>query len=645
MFSYKRILYRTGRFFLTLTLAAAAALMPIASVSAQENETIQSAAHSRNALSVDEQEQTVTISNGIVTATVNKGSAQLTSLSYKGGPNLLANGGSGYYILNYSKNGKALKFAPSRELKYTLTAWDSQHVDISLSVKDPAVIPFEYDMHFVLVKNDPGLYTYEILRYPEEVEGGASIGQGRYAIRVDPNIFKYYAVDDQRKGALPRPEDLKNGEEVMDATVKLPNGEVYTKYNHMVYVGDFDVTGLYGDQIGISQIRPSNEFAGGGPMQQRNTLHQTETTPILLWHDYESHMGRDALTPTKGWEKIYGPTFFYIHEGDGLDALWNDAKRKADSEQKKWPYRWLNDPLYASDSRGSVSGQLKVSDGTSAKDAWVILGEQDEDFQNQNLDYLYYARADEKGRFEIPNVRPGRYTLFAVVKGEFGQFRQDGVEVKEHGRTRLPTYVWTPERYGTTLWQIGIPDRTAGEYRHGDDYHQWGNWLDYPLDFPHGVDFYIGRSNERTDWNYAHPVNATPGEPSQVKVPYDKSLTPWRIRFDLDKPLTGKATLTIGLASSRNGSLQVALNGQSIANLTALPGPKSDSAMPRSAIHGFYREIRIRFDASLLKSGSNVIELKHAQNIFDEQGNRIRDLYTSIEYDAIRLEVDSQTAP
>lgn len=633
------------KLILTLFLSVLASLcLTGISAAADEAKAGSDISGSAQEVTVTDQGSSVTISNSIVTATVTKGSAVLTSLTYKGGPNLLANGGSGYYILNYSQNGKSLKFGPSTQLSYQLTALDDRHVDISLSVNDPDVIPFGYEMHFVLEKGVSGLYIYEVLRYPEEVEGGATIGQGRYAIRVDPKTFTQYAVDDVRKGLLPTPQELKNGEEVMDATVKLANGDVYTKYNHMVYVGDFDVTGLYGDRIGISQIRPSNDFAGGGPMQQRNSLHQTETTPILLWHDYESHMGREALTPTKGWEKIYGPTLFYIHEGNGLDELWSDAKAFALQEKQRWPYSWLNNPLYAADTRGSVTGRLTVSDGTSTKDAWVILGEPDVDSQNQNLDYLYYARADEQGNFQIDHVRPGTYTLYAVVKGEFGEFRYDGVEVKENDITRLPSFLWTPPTNGRTLWQIGIADRTSGEFRHGDDYHQWGNWLEYPLDFPNGVDFYVGHSKERTDWNYAHPVNATPGEPSQVKVPYDKSLAAWNVRFDVEKALAGTATLTFGLASSRNGTLNVDLNGQQIADLTSLPGPKSDSAMPRSAIHGYYREIQVTFDAALLREGQNVLSLRHAQNIFDEEGNRIRDLYTSIEYDAIRLEVDEPAA-
>jgi len=52
--------------------------------------------------------------------------------------------------------------------------------------------------------------------------------------------------------------------------------------------------------------------------------------------------------------------------------------------------------------------------------------------------------------------------------------------------------------------QIGIPDRKAAEYKHGDDFRHWGLWFEYPKDFPNDVNFIIGKSDERDDWNYAH---------------------------------------------------------------------------------------------------------------------------------------------
>ncbi|MBD7967550.1 polysaccharide lyase family protein [Paenibacillus gallinarum] len=583
--------------------------------------------------------ETLTLDNGIVNVIIHKSSGVVQSLTHKGGPNLLGNGGSGYYILNYAVNGVNKKFGPTTELQYELTASDKDHIDVGLTLSDPAVLPFDWELHFVLSKGESGLYFYTVVGYPEDVPGGVSIGQGRYAFRADPHIFTQYAVDDERQGLLPTPEEMVAGEEVMDATVKLPNGEVYTKYNHIQYVGDLNVSGLYGDQTGLSIIRPSNDFVDGGPTIQRNSLHQTETTPILLWHEHESHYGRSNVIPYAGWQKIYGPSFLYVNEGDGLSGLWKDAKKKAAIESKKWPYAWLDNPLYDAKSRGEVTGKLKVN-GKAAANSWVILADPSPDFQDQNLNYNYYVRTDKQGKFTLSDVRAGSYTLYSFVNGYFGEYRLDGVTVAKNKTTKLSTLEWNPETHGKQLWQIGTPDRSSGEFRNGADYHQWGSWLNYPLQFPDGVNFVIGESDEQTDWNYAHPVNATPGEPAQLKTAFDPSPAVWKIRFNEQQSYEGTAVLTFGIAGSRNGSLNAKLNGTEIVNLDPLPGPKSDSSMPRSAVHGFYREFKITFDASLLQEGENVITLQHARNVYDEQGNRTGDIYTSILYDAIRLEVD-----
>lgn len=596
--------------------------------------------HNQRELSLHDDGKWVTLSNSLVSVTIEKSSAEIKALSYKGGPNLMQNGGGGYYILNYVKDGKRQRFAPKHELNYRVAAQDEAHLDIALYIEDQTVMPYHYEIHFAVVQGEPGVYVYSIMRYPEEVPGGNDNIQGRYGFRVDPEIFKYYAVDDTRKGPLPTLAEMEQGVQVMDATFKLANGEVYTKYNHLMYEGDLQVTGVYGDELGISIVRPSNEYVGGGPTQQRNTVHQTHTTPILLWHDHESHFGRSNLKPVPGWEKIYGPVMLYINEQQGFEALWADAKAKAAEERQKWPYPWLDHPLYEATSRGEVTGKLEITDGTSPEGAWIILADPEPDWQNQNLGYNFYTRASADGSFTLPNVKPGAYTLYAFVKGQFGEFRYDGINVGPSQSVQLPPLKWTPEKHGQLVWQIGTPDRTAAEYKHGDNFRQWGLWLEYPLDFPNGVDFYIGKSKEQTDWNYAHPVNATPGEPEHVKVPYDKSLAVWKIRFDLDEPLEGRGTLTFGIASSRNGSLHVELNGTVLADLETLPGPQTDSAMPRSSVHGYYRELKVTFDAALLQKGENVIRLRHSKNIFDEQGRRTGDLYASIMYDAIRLEVE-----
>jgi len=51
-----------------------------------------------------------------------------------------------------------------------------------------------------------------------------------------------------------------------------------------------------------------------------------------------------------------------------------DAKKTAAAEQKKWPYQWVEEPLYPV-KRTTVTGQLKISHDRSAAHAYIILGQ------------------------------------------------------------------------------------------------------------------------------------------------------------------------------------------------------------------------------------------------------------------------------
>ncbi len=55
--------------------------------------------------------------------------------------------------------------------------------------------------------------------------------------------------------------------------------------------------------------------------------------------------------------------------------------------------------------------------------------------------------------------------------------------------TNLGELTWRPVRYGRQLWEIGVPNRSAEEFRHGDHYWQWGLYNLYPDEFPNDVDF------------------------------------------------------------------------------------------------------------------------------------------------------------
>lgn len=127
------------------------------------------------------------------------------------------------------------------------------------------------------------------------------------------------------------------------------------------------------------------------------------------------------------------------------------------------------------------------------------------DWQLDGKHYQHWVRADGEGRFLIPNVRPGRCMLYAFVDGVLGEFRNADVNVRAGAPLDLATLEWTPERHGRQLWEIGVPNRSAAEFLHGDDHWHWGLYLKYPEEFPDDVNFIIGTSDWRRDWNYCQP--------------------------------------------------------------------------------------------------------------------------------------------
>jgi rhamnogalacturonan endolyase len=57
------------------------------------------------------------------------------------------------------------------------------------------------------------------------------------------------------------------------------------------------------------------------------------------------------------------------------DGSKEDAAARAEEEFAAWPYAWFDDEAYH--TRGSVSGQLRLSDGRPVTNAAVFLGDND----------------------------------------------------------------------------------------------------------------------------------------------------------------------------------------------------------------------------------------------------------------------------
>ena len=129
------------------------------------------------------------------------------------------------------------------------------------------------------------------------------------------------------------------------------------------------------------------------------------------------------------------------------------------------------------------------------------------------------------------------------------------------------------------------------------------------------MNFVIGKSDWSKDWNYAQP-------------PRDGKPTTWAVTFDLAEAPKGKETLRLVICGSNGrGGVQVQVNDKSAGGT----GPLVRSGvMHRDGIRGYWQEKAVAFDASLLKTGTNVIKLTNPGRSWTE----------GVLYDYLRLEVE-----
>ena len=362
---------------------------------------------------------------------------------------------------------------------------------------------------------------------------------------------------------------------VQDTTWLYPDGVVHAKYDYCSFIGENGVFGMAGHGVGLWIVQPSREYVNGGPLRQELTVHggpDARGGPqqnIMQWVIQGGHFGGASVVmkADQEWSRFYGPVFFYVNQGGSTASLWADAQSRSAAEEGKWPYGFVNQPDYPL-LRGAVSGRVKLADGQSARGAWVVLtAPEEKDWCQGAIGYEFWTRADADGKFTIGKVRPGAYTLFASGGNQFEDLRKEGIKVSAGKISDLGTIEWQPVTHGKTIWEIGKADRSSDEFKDGDNFRHYDNFIRYVKNFPDDVSFVIGKSSEKRDWNFAQFG-------WYAKKPY------WSIFFDQRANLTGKGTLTLGIAAcSYAHGLQVTLNGKELKSFRPV---KSGAALYRS---------------------------------------------------------------
>ncbi|MBR3521952.1 MAG: hypothetical protein IKN75_05420 [Prevotella sp.] len=466
-----------------------------------------------------------------------------------------------------------------------------------------------WEQGFIMRKGVQALYTY-VIATGTATSASEPIKEARVCTRTAESLLYGY-VDYRMNGKIPSNSEMEVAEKeenaVQDATYYLADKSIYTKYNWANYIERDTLHGLSNGKFhGIYNIPVSYEWLNGGCDRQELTVHATSKSPITIQMLQGEHFGGQAMVLNDGEKKLYGPFVICPTYSTNPVAY---ARGLAVKEAAEWPYQWFENELYPRE-RGTVRGHLNVTTGQRNDSVRIILAqEKGKEPITMMHGYQFWTLTDENGDFEIKNVRPGQYNLFAYAKaGDVtDMLEQDDITVSV-GENNLGTVTWTPTKYTQLLWMIGQNNRRSDEFMFCDSLRQYGMWEKVPSN----LTYTIGQSKENKDWYYAQTQkNGT-----------------WTVKFNLDSRPAGRVCLTASIAGCSGTGSQITVKVNGTTRATWKPGI-NDACIYRSALNsGRHYVYRTDFVNTGLKVGENTVT-------FTYSGGGSKD---GIMYDCIKLE-------
>ncbi|HEY4380045.1 MAG TPA: polysaccharide lyase family protein [Acidobacteriaceae bacterium] len=366
---------------------------------------------------------TWTLDNGIVKATVHKGTGAMPSLIYKGVQVMQASGGT------WEHNPMG---APVLVNSVSIDPVTNSGARAEVSIKGKSNGTFmmtrsapgggtmvDIEIRYSLGRGESGIYVYSILSHPASYPAMGVGAEDRYITRLN-QAFDWITVDKDRNMLEAAPTDWGQGVVVHAKEQRIMAKGVYKnsvehKYS---YSGMQYVTKAYGwssttHHMGAWFINPTIEYLSGGPTRIDLDAHfgdNGDPEPIILdyWHSGHYDGARAQIPAGEEWTKVVGPIYVYVNSLDNpkpttqaeldtlkategnptvpaswtanANALWADATAQWKKENTKWPFDWVKGVDYAPLSqRGNVTGQLVLDDalapkGSSKKLPHLVVG-------------------------------------------------------------------------------------------------------------------------------------------------------------------------------------------------------------------------------------------------------------------------------
>ena len=693
---------------------------------------------------------TWTLDNGIVKATITKGTGAMPSLIYtENGRSievLAASGGTwehnplGAPVLT---NTVTIDPAANHGQRAEVAIKGLSNGTYMMTRTAPGGgVMLDIEIRYSLAQGDSGIYVYSTLSHPAAYPAMGAGAEDRYITRLNQQ-FDWITVDKDRNMLEAAPTDWGTGVVVHAKEQRIMSKGVYKnsvehKYS---YSGMQFQTPAYGwsstaNHIGAWFINPTTEYLSGGPTRIDLDAHfgdNANPEPIILdyWHSGHYNGTRATIAAGEEWSKVIGPIFVYVNSlpsprptpaseletlaataGNptvppswtaNANSLWQDALAQARTQNSKWPFDWVHGVDYTPlAQRATVTGQLILSDplapkGASTKLPHLTVGLTSPDTDPSKIPpttfrgvtyqppadagswihdarfYQFFVDGSDDGRFTIPKVRPGHYTLHATADGVLGDFAQTGITVTPGQKLDLGKLIWKPVRYGRQLWEIGYPNRSADKFFKGDASNSWlWGWnLRYALLFPNDVTYTVGKSDPRKDWFFEEVPHATSlafvnpeaRDPANQRFGWVKAEsldqypqtnergpwavygtgkeTVWTVHFNMPSASKGTAALRVAFAgvNGLRSGLPVTLNGQSIGALGSGDDPAinphllNTDAIRYNTDKGLWQQRTLKFDATLLHPGDNTLTFTVPAG----------DLSTGVVWDYLRLELDNNS--